>query len=549
MNFINQLSVKGRLTLGFGSVLLMMLLLTVIGVFKVHYIDTALTKIKDIDSVKQRHAINFRGSVHDRAIAIRDVAQSRDRAELTAFINEIKKLQSFYLKSDREMQAMMTEGIYFGEQEKNILADIKQAQTKTNEIVEDIISQKKEFQSVQLHDQLLDDVRPAFVAWLAAINEFIDYQETQIQSATKLARDHADGFQNIMIVLSVVAIGIGFIVGAAIKNSLYCSLGGEPADAAHALNVISEGDLTKNIETNHKASMLSSMVRMQDKLRGIVTSITGASVELHQQTNSLAMGSEHIFQAAQRQHVLTSQTTANLTEMKSNVAQVSQRATQNKENAEGMLDRAINGLDAVNQSAKTMEKVTLEVSKTVTQISNLEELTNQIGGITSVIHGVSDQTNLLALNAAIEAARAGESGRGFAVVADEVRQLALRTSEATAEIASTVEKVQKETAQAVVSMQDTLPHVEEGKSRTLKAMELLQEIEHHATQLLSNAGVNATSAMEQAERIVVVAEVVTELANMSQTSLQSLDGSKHALSSLNSLAEKLHKDVGFFKLS
>ncbi|MEP1868855.1 MAG: methyl-accepting chemotaxis protein, partial [Paraglaciecola sp.] len=516
MNFINRLSVTGRLTVGFGLVLLMIVLLTIIGVFKVHYIDTALSTIKNVDSVKQRYAINFRGSIHDRAIAIRDLVQSRNQAELSTFLNEIRQLESFYLESDKSMQAMLAEGVYFGPQEKSILANIKQAQTKAKDIVQDIINKKGSPQESELRDLVLDDARLAFIDWLGAINQFIDYQETQIQAATIIASDHADGFQAIMLVLSAVAIVIGLIVGLAIKNSLYCSLGGEPTYAAQALNTISEGDLTKAIATSHSTSMLSSMARMQGKLKTIVTNIIQASDDLHQQANSVATGSEQIFEAAKRQQILTSRTTENLTEMKSNVAQVSVRATQNKENAEGMLDRAVNGLDAINQSAKTMEKVTIEVSKTVKQISNLEELANQIGGITSVINGVSDQTNLLALNAAIEAARAGESGRGFAVVADEVRQLALRTSEATAEIASTVDQVQKETAQAVVSMQDTLPHVEEGKNRTLKAMDLLQEIEQHATQLLSNAGVNAASAMEQAERIVVVADVVRELDGMSQ---------------------------------
>ena len=37
------------------------------------FIDTKMTVINDQNSVKQRYAINFRGSVHDRAIAIRDV--------------------------------------------------------------------------------------------------------------------------------------------------------------------------------------------------------------------------------------------------------------------------------------------------------------------------------------------------------------------------------------------------------------------------------------------------------------------------------------------
>lgn len=214
-----------------------------------------------------------------------------------------------------------------------------------------------------------------------------------------------------------------------------------------------------------------------------------------------------------------------------------------------MVDRANSGLEAINVSAKTMEKVTDEVSKTVDQIRSLEELANQIGGITSVINGVSDQTNLLALNAAIEAARAGESGRGFAVVADEVRQLALRTSEATAEIASTVEKVQSETTQAVHSMQDTLPHVEEGKERTLKAMSMLQEIEQHAGKLLSNSGINAKSAKEQSARITGITDVVIELDGMSKDSLTSLDNNKRSLDSVNQLAEKLNKDVAFFTLS
>ncbi|MEP1553985.1 MCP four helix bundle domain-containing protein, partial [Paraglaciecola sp.] len=247
MNFINRLSVTGRLTVGFGLVLLMIVLLTIIGVFKVHYIDTALSTIKNVDSVKQRYAINFRGSIHDRAIAIRDLVQSRNQAELSTFLNEIRQLESFYLESDKSMQAMLAEGVYFGPQEKSILANIKQAQTKAKDIVQDIINKKGSPQESELRDLVLDDARLAFIDWLGAINQFIDYQETQIQAATIIASDHADGFQAIMLVLSAVAIVIGLIVGLAIKNSLYCSLGGEPTYAAQALNTISEGDLTKAI--------------------------------------------------------------------------------------------------------------------------------------------------------------------------------------------------------------------------------------------------------------------------------------------------------------
>jgi methyl-accepting chemotaxis protein len=60
-----------RLSIGFGFLLLLMLGLTHQSVTQVNDINTDLGHINDVNSVKQRFAINFRGSVHDRAIAIR----------------------------------------------------------------------------------------------------------------------------------------------------------------------------------------------------------------------------------------------------------------------------------------------------------------------------------------------------------------------------------------------------------------------------------------------------------------------------------------------
>ena len=62
-----------------------------------------------------------------------------------------------------------------------------------------------------------------------------------------------------------------------------------------------------------------------------------------------------------------------------------------------------------------------------------------------LISNIAAQTNMLALNATIEAARAGEAGRGFAIVAQEVENLALATSQATAEIDAQVAGIQDAT--------------------------------------------------------------------------------------------------------
>ncbi|MCU7916007.1 MAG: hypothetical protein KZQ65_08935 [Candidatus Thiodiazotropha sp. (ex Gloverina cf. vestifex)] len=87
-------------------------------------------------------------------------------------------------------------------------------------------------------------------------------------------------------------------------------------------------------------------------------------------------------------------------------------------------------------------------------VVRLASIADKIGDFVSIIQGISEQTNLLALNAAIEAARAGETGRGFAVVADEVRNLAGRTREAPAEIASLVETITQETKKSTDTIAD-----------------------------------------------------------------------------------------------
>ncbi|WP_047863467.1 MCP four helix bundle domain-containing protein, partial [Aliivibrio fischeri] len=77
----SKLTIRARLIIGFGITLFLMLLLTILGIQKVNIIDHTLTEMTDINSVKQRYAINYRGSVHDRAIAIRDIAIARTPQE------------------------------------------------------------------------------------------------------------------------------------------------------------------------------------------------------------------------------------------------------------------------------------------------------------------------------------------------------------------------------------------------------------------------------------------------------------------------------------
>lgn len=548
VEFLLKLSIRKRLFLGFGFVLLMMVILTILGIQKVNFIDSTLTVITDVNSVKQRHAIDYRGSVHDRAIAIRDVVLSKNPSQLNGFINEISQLQSFYKEAETMMRNMRNDGVEFDSDELRILNKIDAVQNRTLPLIRQIIEATQNQQQTEAQDILLNQARPAFIDWLASINQFIDYQERANQSATPLAREATGGFQTLMLLLSAIAIVIGIVVAKLIESSLLHSLGGEPYEAAEAVSKIAAGNLLDEVKSDYPDSMLSSLCNMRSRLSDIVSSIAESSKELSTQTTSVVSGSKFVFDAAQTQSQLTTETAKQLEDMQVILEQISHTVSQTEKNSSQTTEFAKQGKNSINSSATEMERISQTVNSTVEQIRKLEDSTKEIGNIVNVISSISDQTNLLALNAAIEAARAGESGRGFAVVADEVRQLAKRTGEATNQIENMINEVQKETAASVLAMEKTQPLVENGRALTIETTELLELIENHANDSLSNVHEVAVATDRQTMSIKEIAGAMVKVNQMSLESIASLRKNSEATESLNSLSIRLMDNVSFFQV-
>jgi len=254
-----------RLTLGFGGILFLMGCLTAIGVFKVNTIHDGLTAIGDINSVKQRYAINFRGSVHDRAIALRDVTLVADKDALNVVLGDIGRLGNDYEKSAKLLDDMFAARADISPEEKNILASIKETEAKTLPLIRAIIANKQAGDENQAKLILMRDARPLFGEWLARINQFIDLQEKMNNGVSASVRDEAQGFQQLMIGLFVVAVVIGIGLAIAIARSLVRRL----EIAAGIANKIAEGDLQVQVDSSSRdeiGQLMAAMKRMTETL-------------------------------------------------------------------------------------------------------------------------------------------------------------------------------------------------------------------------------------------------------------------------------------------
>ncbi|MGI2001282.1 methyl-accepting chemotaxis protein [Shewanella sp. AC91-MNA-CIBAN-0169] len=539
-------SVKNRVYFGFVLILVMLLLLVALGITKVNYIREDLTEITDIHSVKQRYAINFRGSVHDRAIAIRDVTLAESPSAVTTQKQLIMELRKFYDDSEMKMDLMFSSDINFTSKESELLNNIANIKKSALPLADKIIVLAEQGKVEEAANLVRAQASPLFARWLKAINQFIDYQEKINQSTTISAREVADSFQSTMLVISALAVVISIIIARLIVSSLYRSLGGEPAQAAISVSFIADGDLTKIIETKYKGSLLSSLSSMRDNLDKIVSNIIRAGHDLSNQAITVEDGSIKASGKADAQAQLTQDTLENLRIMKSKLDGIAGIAAQTEENSLLTSNYSQNGIIAVGKSSSEMQRITDTVDSTVVQIRKLESTTKEIGSIVSVISSISEQTNLLALNAAIEAARAGESGRGFAVVADEVRQLARRTQTATEQIEKMISEVQNETQASVAAMETTQPIVESGRRLTEETTVLLKQIEQQASASLSNVREVSLATKGQVTLINQVSDAMSTINNMSSESIQSLKGNLGAAQKLAKIANELNESMKFF---
>ncbi|WP_432572727.1 methyl-accepting chemotaxis protein [Kineococcus sp. SYSU DK005] len=527
-----RVTIGRRIGAGFTLIVLLMVGLTAFGVSRVQQIDQRLTTINDLNSVKQRYAINFRGSVHDRAIAVRDVVLATDAAGVDEQVATIEELTAAYDESAVKMAQIFDDPASVDDAERAALADVEAVQQRTLPLIEQVVQLQRSGDGDAARRLVAEQAAPAFVDWLAAINVLIDMEEAKNGVESTEARAVSAGFLRTMLVVCALAAVLALVVAWRTTRNLTTRID----RAAEVLAAAERGDLTGRLDPTTD----DELCRMSRSLNAALSSVGEVMGAFERSATGLTGTSRRIGELSRR-------ISAGAVESAAQADVVSGAAGEVSRNVQGVADGSAEMGSAIQEIARNTSEAAAvagqavqAMSATTGTVQRLGESSREIGEVVKVITSIAEQTNLLALNATIEAARAGEAGKGFAVVASEVKDLAQETARATESISARVQAIQADTrgaADAISAVTEVIGQIDQYQTTIAAAVE-----EQTATTVEMSRGIaDAAGGSEQ------IAANIGAVATVARATQESVAESERAAGELDAVAAELSTLVGRFR--
>ena len=300
------------------------------------------------------------------------------------------------------------------------------------------------------------------------------------------------------------------------------------AALAGGLKQIADGNLTYRLTDavapdyeQLKGDFNAAIEKLQAKMGHALEAVSISAENIRNGTTDMSIAADDLSRRTEQQAAALEETT-------SAIASISETVIKTADGAKIARNSVATAREEAQQSGEI-------VGKAVDAMRLIEESSQKVAQIISVIDEIAFQTNLLALNAGVEAARAGDAGRGFAVVASEVRSLAQRAAEAAKEIKALIAKSSEHVGMGSKLVSDTGTSLTRIVQRVNEINKLIEEI--------------ATSAHEQATGINQVNTALRDMDQSTQQNAAMFEESTAAIHALATEADTLASEMAKFQIS
>ena len=511
---LNNLRIATRLSLGFGAVLVLLVLIVAMAWSRLAATRTGLAAMLGYQQQAEL-AQDWYGKTQlnvSRAIAI---AKTSGQPQVQAYFEPLIKQTSAEIGTiQKKLEALIESAD--GKALMVVVAQRREQYIATRNAVLDAIKQS-DFTAAET--LLSDKMLPASEAYLGAMAKVQAHQAA-------LARADADALQHAVvgaITVMLALCGVSLVVGATMAFVITRSVTVPLHEAVATATVIAASDLSQAVDSTRKdelGDLLRALGRMQGALRELVGQVRASTDSIRTASSEVATGNQDL-------SARTEQTASNLQQAASSMEQLTATVRQSADSARQANQLAASAADVAARGGSV-------VSQVVATMGDINGASKKIADIIGVIDGIAFQTNILALNAAVEAARAGEQGRGFAVVASEVRSLAQRSAEAAKEIKGLIG--------------DSVGKVEGGSRLVADAGRTMNEIVSSVQRVADIIGEITAASAEQSQGLGEINGAVTQLDQMTQQNAALVEQSTAAAESLKEQALRLAAVVDTFRL-
>ena len=514
MNFFSSLSLRGKLSLGFGLVVFLLLALAAFSVVQVSAVGGALRAQKSVADAKLAPLYVAREALDQTGIAARNAYIFKTDADAQSELAILDAQKALYMEQLAKLDNQFPDDELFAK----VRADM-------NTMAISLERPRKFREAGQLEEYghfLVEECSPLRRRIVANIATLVASVEKQNNDASELALAHEDSAIFWIGAASLVSLLASVAVAVAISRALFRQLGGDPASAVTTALNIARGDLQSDIRAEGvpQYSLLFAMKTMFNNLHNIVSNVRAGSENISVASAEIASGNLDLSTRTEAQASALEKVSASMKELLVSVRQ-------NASDADSASNIAANATAVSEAGGQAVAKVV----KTMAEIS---ESSRNIAEIVGVIDSIAFQTNILALNAAVEAARAGVQGRGFAVVASEVRQLAQRSATAAKEV------------KALIS--DSLAKVGDGTVLVEQAGSTMQSVVSEIQRVSGLMSDISTAAQTQNKSIERIDSAIGQLDDMTQQNAALVEEAAAAAQALKQQAAELTSVVQVFKL-
>ena len=578
MKFLNYLRIGPRLALGFGSVLLFLVVIALVSFSGISTLSLSVENLVNKEFIEQNNAAQLLFHVYANATRMGNLVMATDRSEIEQLKSDIQEDQ---IKIDERFERLIEMAGKTGDpaEVNDMLAVAGKLLNATGQMYKTCAEGDQAASALYFKKELA----PLRELYLEKVKTAYDKQSKRIQKAEAEAKLISRGSRLQILAIGAGAVLIGLFAAIAILRSVVSPIKKTMA----VLEAVASGDLSQTLQIESRdeiATMADSLntavialkksmdevqflhlreqqqaQELEHKIDALLGAVAAASqgdlcqrivVKGSDSVGKIGEAMEQLLDNFRSSIATFSQSAESLASTSRELHSVGQRMSGNAEETaaqarllSGSASDVSSSLQTVAASSEEMTASIKEIAVNASQAAMIalsavsigEETTKvmgrlggssqEIGDVIKVITSIAQQTNLLALNATIESARAGEAGKGFAVVANEVKELAKATAISTQDIGDKIIAIQADTKGAIAAIEkmvSVIARISEISSTIAAAVEQQTATTNEIGRHVSEAACGSDAIARSISRTADVAQNTTEGADKSQRTAQQL---------------------------